>query len=227
MQDGSVRRILTVKLHIDLSQTPVQLFNVRIGTGTEQKSAIFKRLNARSAKAKGSPQCRKLVSLVVFTPSMGVNLRFCVENTELTAMNVGNTYPLPRMDEYIESLIKTSFLSKTDCNGGSWQFEIPRADRDKTILFSHHGLFGFIRMRLGLRNAQASFRRPVDTIMSRLRRQFALVYLDSIIVYSKFVTEHWVHTHIVLTLLRETGTALKLSMCSLSDGTVPYLGHAI
>lgn len=159
------------------------------------------------------PAMSEWASPVVFAPKKDEKLRFCVDYRKVNAMTVRDTYPLPRMDECIDSLGGATIFSTVDCNNGYWQTEIPEADRNKTTFSSHHGLFLFIRMPFELKNAPASFQRAVDIIMSRVKRQSALVYLDDIIVYSKSVTKHLVHVRTMLTLLRNAGVALNLSKC--------------
>lgn len=159
------------------------------------------------------PAMSEWASPVVFAPKKDEKLRFCVDYRKVNAMTVRDTYPLPRMDECIDSLGGATIFSTVDCNNGYWQTKIPEADRNTTTFSSHHGLFLFIRMPFELKNAPASFQRAVDIIMSRVKRQSALVYLDDIIVYSKSVTKHLVHVRTMLTLLRNAGVALNLSKC--------------
>lgn len=74
-----------------------------------------------------------------------------------------------------------------------------------------------------MKNAQASCQRVVDIIVSRVKWQSALVHLDDIIVYPKFVTEHFVQRRTVPALLQNTRIALKLSKSSFFGSMVPYL----
>lgn len=71
--------------------------------------------------------------------------------------------------------------------------EIDERDRDKTSLNSHHGLFRFKRMRLGLKNALTTFQQAADVILARVKWQFALVYLNDIIIYQSSQEEHFIH----------------------------------
>lgn len=60
-----------------------------------------------------------------------------------------------------------------------------------------------------------------------MKWQFALVQLDNIIVYSKFVTEHLIHVRIVLALLRNAVVLLKFPKCFSFDSAVSNLGYKI
>ena len=105
--------------------------------------------------------------------------------------------------------------------------EIAEEDRDKTTFASHSGLYRFLRMPFGIKNAPATFQRAIDIILSCVKWETALVYLDDVIVYSRTVTEHMAHVHEVLRLLYTAGVSLKLAKCAFFDTSVTNLGHVI
>ena len=82
-------------------------------------------------------------------------------------------------------------------------------------------------MPFGLNNTPATFQRAVDVILSRVKGETALIYVDDVIIYSKTETEHLAHAREVLRLLRDAGVSLKLSKCAFFDTSVTYLGHVI
>jgi Reverse transcriptase (RNA-dependent DNA polymerase) len=100
-------------------------------------------------------------------------------------------------------------------------------DREKTTFTSHEGLYWFLRMPFGLRNAPATFQRFVDITLSGLTWKTCLVYLDDIIVFSKTPTEHMAHLDAVLHRLYRAGLTLSLKKCHFFKGPVDYLGHVI
>ena len=154
-------------------------------------------------------------------------MRFCVDYRKLNAVTVRDSYPLRRMDEGIDSLGDATFLTTLDCISGYWEVEIAEEDRDKTESASHCGLYRFFCMPLGLKNAPATFQQAVDIILSRVKWETALVYLDDFIIYSKTVMKHLAYVREVLRMLRDAGVPLKLSKCAFFDTSVTYLGHLI
>ena len=68
-------------------------------------------------------------------------------------------------------------------------------------------------MPFGLKNAPATFQRAVDIILSQVRWQYAPVYLDDVIVYSKTLQEHFTHMRTILGMLKGAGVSLKLPKC--------------
>ncbi|CDF38306.1 unnamed protein product [Chondrus crispus] len=96
-------------------------------------------------------------------------MQFCVDYRKLNAVTVRDSYPLPRMGECIDSLGDAT-------------------DRDKTTFASHSGLYRFLRMPFALKNAPATFQRAVDIILSRVKWETALVYLDDCGFFDTSVT---------------------------------------
>lgn len=96
-----------------------------------------------------------------------------------------------------------------------------------TAFASHCGLYRFIQMPFGLRNASATFQWAVDIILSRLKWETALVYPYDVIIYSRTVYNHLVHVHEVLRLLRYARVSLKFSKCAFFNTSVTYLEHLI
>ena len=59
-------------------------------------------------------------SPVVLIPKQDESLRFCVDYRRLNALNVRDTYPIPRMDECLDSFGEAKVFATLDCNSGYW-----------------------------------------------------------------------------------------------------------
>jgi len=164
---------------------------------------------------------------VVLVPKKDSTLRFCVDYRLLNAVSKRDSYPLPRLDECIDSLGEAKVFSTLDCNAGYWQVLIADGDREKTAFVCHKGAYHYKWMPFGLTNAPATFQRALDIILSGVKWQSCLVYLNDVIVYSKTPEAHVQHLDEVLGLLRAAGVTLKLPKCRVSRTTVEYLGHEI
>jgi Reverse transcriptase (RNA-dependent DNA polymerase) len=166
-------------------------------------------------------------SPIVLVAKPDGSTRFCVDYRKLNAITVRDSYPLPHMDEFIDSLGDANILTTLDCNSGYWQIPVRPEDREKTTFTSHEGIYWFLRMPFGLRNAPATFKRFVDIPQSGLTWKSCLVYLDNIIVFSKTPTEHMAHLDAVLNRLYRAGLTLNLKKCHFFKDTVDCLGHVI
>ena len=142
-------------------------------------------------------------------------------------MTVKDSYPLPRMDECIDSLGEAKVFSTLDAYSGYWQLPIKEEDKPKSAFVCHAGTFQYRRMPFGLTNAPASFQRALDLILSRFKWKTCLIYLDDVIIYSKSMEEHIDHVDEVLRCLSAAGVTLKIKKCKFFTSTVEYLGHII
>ena len=114
-------------------------------------------------------------SPVVLIPKPDGSLRFCVDYRRLNAMTVRDTYPIPRMDECLDSLGEANVFTTLDCNSGYWQIPVAEEDRPKTTFTCHAGTYQFNRMPFGLMNAPATFERMLDILLSGYRWKSCLI----------------------------------------------------
>lgn len=78
---------------------------------------------------------------------------------------------------------------------GYWQVPIKAEDREKTAFITNQGLYQFLVMPFGLKNALATFQRLMNEVLRNVKGTFCEVYLDDIIIYSSTIAEHLKHQH--------------------------------
>lgn len=67
----------------------------------------------------------------------------------------------------------------------------------------------------------------MDAVLSAVKCQFALVYLDGIVVFSRATAKRIDQVKHVGTVLRGIGVILKLKKCCFLTGNIEYLRHII
>jgi len=227
MWDGTLGEIPMTEHHIDVlpGTRPIASAPYRAGPKAPRaESAEVERMLRMGAI---EPAQSAWDSPVVLVPKPDGTLRFCVDYRKLNAVTVRDTYPLPRMDECIDSLRDANIFTTLDCNSGYWQVPVSPGDRDKATFVCHSGLFRYRRMSFGLTNAPATFLRTLDRILSGFKWRSCLVYLDEVIIFSKDMESHMVHVDRILSALQSAGVSLKRSKCEFFTDTVHYLGHVI
>jgi hypothetical protein len=130
------------------------------------------------------PATCEWASPIVLVPKPDGTLRFCVNYRRLNMITFPDTYPLPRMDECIDSLGESVMFTTLDCNSGYWKIPVHPGDRDKNTFTSRYGTYRFLRPLFGLRSDPATFQRAIDIILSGVKWKTCLVYLDDVIVFS-------------------------------------------
>jgi hypothetical protein len=164
---------------------------------------------------------------VVLVPKPDGTLRLCVDYRRLNAITTPDAYPLPRMDDLLQTSTKIGCISTMDLQAGYWQVSVRTQDRDKTAFICPFGLFRFTRMPFGLRNAPATFQRLMDRFKAGLPALTLLAYLDDLVLLSATRQDHLKQLELVFEHLRRFKLRMKRDKCFFGCPEVRYLGHRI
>lgn len=110
---------------------------------------------------------------------------------------------MPVVDELLDELTGTKFVSNLDLRSGYHQIRMVEQDEPKTTFKTHHKQFQFRVMPFGLTNAPATFQCLMNSICASYIRKFILVFMDDILVYSKSMEDHLKHLKVVFEILRQ------------------------
>ncbi len=152
---------------------------------------------------------------------------FCIDYRKLNAVSVQDCYPLPRMEDCLESLGGAKYFSTMDLASGYWQIPVKEEDRPKTAFVTKLGQYEFTVMPFGLAGAPRTFERCMEMILQGLQWQTCLIYLDDIIIYAGNFNEHLRRLEEVVQRIEIAGLKLKPSKCELFQKQVKFLGHIV
>lgn len=138
-----------------------------------------------------------------------------------------DAYPLPKIEECLDTLSGSKLFSTLDLLSGYHQFEVNEKDRPRTAFITKYGLFEYTRMPFGLCNAPSTFQRGMELVLRRLQWVTLLIYLDDVIITGKTFKEHLNNLGEVLSRFRKFGLKLKPTKCSLYREEVLFLGHVV
>ena len=112
-------------------------------------------------------------------------LHFCIDFCCLNAHMKKDSYPLPRIQEALESLVGAGHFSCLDLKSGFWQLKMDKALKQYTAFtVGNLGFFECDWMPFGLCNAPATFQQLMQNCMGELNLIYCLIYLDDLIVFS-------------------------------------------
>jgi len=174
-----------------------------------------------------APSHSAWASPVVLVPKKNGKARFCVDYRWLNNITKKDAYPSPRMEDCLDSLGDAQVFTSLDCNAGYWKVPLRKEDQEKTAFTTHCGIYHWLSMPFGLTNAPATFQRALDIILSGLKWQICLVYLDDVIIFSANAEQHLKDVDTVLHRLRKAGVTLNLEKCTWFSDEVEYLGHIV
>ena len=155
-------------------------------------------------------------------------LCFCIDFHPLNFCTKKDSYPLPRIQEALESLVGAGHFSCLDLKSGFWQIKMDEVSKQyTTFTVGNLGFFECDRMPLGLCNAPANFQQLMQNCMGELNLIYCLIYLDDLIVFSRMEEEHLHQLHVMFDWLREYNLKLKPSKCRLFKEKINYLAHQV
>ena len=134
--------------------------------------------------------------------------------------------PLPKIDELYAQLKGYKVFSTIDLRSGYYHIGLSESAKPKTaFVISNLGKYQFNRVPFGLAQAPTYFMKLINMVLSEI--DFAMGYLDDIIIFSKTEEEHLEHLRIIFDHLRKAGLKLKIQKCDFFKKHIQYLGHLI
>ena len=134
--------------------------------------------------------------------------------------------PLPKIDELYAKLKGYKVFSSLDLRSGYYHIGLTETAKPKSaFILSSLGKYQFNRVPFGLAQAPAYFQKLINDVLRGCN--FAMGYLDDMIIYSRSEQEHLEHLEEIFIRLKAAGLKLKLEKCCFFKKHIQYLEHLI
>ena len=140
---------------------------------------------------------------VVVVPKKEGKWRVCIDYTNLNNACPKYSFPLPRIDQIVDSTARQGMLSFLDAFSGYHQIPMGPDDEEKTTFIISHGLYCYKVMSFRLKNVDATNQRLMTKIFKPLVGRTVEVYIDDIVVKSRTRDEHALHLREVFHMLKK------------------------
>ncbi|KAG9218260.1 hypothetical protein CCMSSC00406_0005941 [Pleurotus cornucopiae] len=145
----------------------------------------------------------------------------------LNENTVPDRFPLPRIDEILSDCARGKIWGKLDMTNAFFQTKVHPDDIRYTAVRTPFGLYEWVVMPQGCRNAPSTHQRRMVAALRPLIGKICHVYLDDIIIWSMTLAEHIRNVRAVLDALRAASLYCSLKKMSLFCTELDFLGHHI
>jgi hypothetical protein len=156
-------------------------------------------------------------------------IRICVDFRNLNRATSKDEYLMPVADMLIDSTSGNKMISFLDGNAGYNQFFMAKEDVTKTVFRcpGFIGLFEWVVMTYGLKNAGATYQRAMNLIFHDLLGVLMEVYIDDVVVKSVGFKEHMADLKLSLERMKKYGLWMNPLKCAFWVTSGRFLGFIV
>ena len=153
--------------------------------------------------------------------------RLVIDYRGINLSTIQDRYPLPRIDEILDNLGRSTYFTTLDLAQGFHQIEMDPKSIEKTAFTVNNGHYEYLRMPFGLKNAPSTFQRVMDNVFRDYLYKFCFVYVDDIVIFSKSLHDHLIHVRQVFEKLKQHNLKVQLNKSEFFSKNIAFLGHVI
>ena len=154
--------------------------------------------------------------------------RLCGDFRALNSVTVPIRYPMPKISESLTNLAKAKYITTMDVLKGFHQNIVHKDSRKFLRIICYLGVYEYLRMPFGIKNAPSHFQRMMDTeFYNELREGWLIIYIDDIIIFSQNYDEHLLRLDLVLKRTISMNMKISLPKCNFCFNELKALGHVV
>jgi hypothetical protein len=153
--------------------------------------------------------------------------RMCVDYTSLNKACPKVPFPLPRIDQIVDSTAGCELLCFLDAYFGYQQIKMKESDQLATSFITPFGMYCYVTMSFGLRNAGATYHRCMQHVFGDHIGRTVEAYIDDIVVKTRKTDDLVSDLNIAFGCLRANGVKLNPEKCVFGVSQGMLLGYII
>jgi hypothetical protein len=153
--------------------------------------------------------------------------RMCVDYTSLNKACPKVPFPLPRIDQIVNSTAGCELLCFLDAYSGYHQIKMKESDQLATLFITPFGMYCYVTMPFGLRNAGATYQRCMQHVFGDHIGQTVEAYVDDIVVKIRKADDLVSDLRIAFGCLRANRVKLNPEKCVFGVPRGMLLGYIV
>ncbi|XP_071912192.1 uncharacterized protein [Coffea arabica] len=214
------------RLHVDPNVRPVKQKKRNFAPERKEvfKSEVGKLLEAKIVKEVYYPTW---LANPVLVKKEEKAWRMCVDFTDLNKACPKDCYPLPRIDQLVDSTAGYEIFCFLDAFKGYHQIALDEGDQEKTSFITEDGTYCYVTMPFGLKNAGATYQRLVNKLFRNQIGRNLEVYVDDMLVKSRTQEQFVSDLREIFEILRSSRMRLNPKKCTFGVRSGKFLGYMI
>jgi hypothetical protein len=151
----------------------------------------------------------------------------CVDYTSLNKACPKVPFPLPWIDQIVDSTAGCELLCFLDAYSGYHQIKMKESNQLATSFITPFGMYCYITMPFGLRNADATYQRCMQYVFGDHIGRTVEAYVDDIVVKTRKVDDLVSDLHIAFGCLRANKVKLNPEKCVFGVPRGMLLGYIV
>jgi hypothetical protein len=183
-----------------------------IRAGARPVRQHLRRFDEEKCRAIGE-EIHKLMAAGFIKEVFHPEWRMCVDYTGLNKACLKVPYPLPRIDQIVDSTAGCETLSFLDAYSGYHQIKMKESDQLVTSFITPFGMYCYTTMPFGLRNAGATYQGCMNHVFGEHIGRTVEAYVDDIVVKTKKASDLLFDLETTFKCLRAKGVKLNPEKC--------------
>ncbi|KAG1465265.1 hypothetical protein G6F56_004924 [Rhizopus delemar] len=174
-----------------------------------------------------SPSNSPWAAPVILVKKKNGEYRMVIDYRKLNAVTKKDSYPLPRIDDLLDTLGKAKVFSALDMRAGFHQVPVEETSKELTAFTTKYGVYHYNTLPMGLVNSPATFQRLIDLCFRPLINKCLVAYIDDLNVYSNNHQEHLLHLEQVFHCIKIANLKLNPEKCFFFKDHLKFLGYIV
>ena len=160
------------------------------------------------------------------------DLRLVTDYRHLNTKIIKRNMPFPLIRETLQTIgqAQPTILSVLDLKQAFHCLNLSKRCQEYCGVSSYYGgrTFRYLKLPQGLSLSPATFQQHINTLLQSCHaNEFSIGIMDDIIIFSKSISDHYLHVGTILKALAEQGLKISPSKAKLFRTKVVYMGHEI